>query len=89
MTGTPQVQTRDNTPMSIGDWIITMILLYIPIVGLICLLYWALSSTGNVNRRNFSIAALIISIVAMALVVIGLVFFGGMAAIMSEHGTQL
>jgi hypothetical protein len=89
MTGTPQPINRDTAPMTIGDWIITLILLYIPIVGLVCMLYWALSSSGNVNRKNFSIAALIITIVAGALVVVAMLFFGGLAAVMSDHGANL
>jgi len=89
MTGTPQPVNRDTAPMSIGDWIVTLILLYIPLVGFICMLYWALSSSGNVNRKNFSIAALIIAVVVIILAIAVSIFFGGLAAIMSDHGANI
>jgi len=89
MTGTPQAVNRDTAPMSVGDWIITLILLYIPLVGFVCMLYWALSSSGNVNRKNFSIAALIIAVVVIILAIAVSIFFGGLAAIMSDHGANI
>jgi len=89
MTGTPQAVNRDTAPMSVGDWIITLILLYIPLVGFVCMLYWALSSSGNVNRKNFAIAALIIAVVVIILAIAVSIFFGGLAAIMSDHGANI
>ena len=49
----------DTRPMSVGDWFITLLILAIPLVNIIMYLVWALSSTGNVNRKNFCIASLI------------------------------
>ena len=89
MNTTPAEKTYDTSPMSVGDWVITMILLAIPVVGLVMLVYWIVSSTGNINRRNYCLATIIIAVIILVLGVIIAVFFGGMAAIMSHHGTQL
>lgn len=83
------VKQYDTTPMTVGNWLVTIILLAIPVVGIICLLYWSLSSTGNVNRRNYCLASLIVVAIFIVLAIIFAVFFGGMAALMSDHGTQM
>ncbi|MCB5251775.1 MAG: hypothetical protein RBR69_00150 [Candidatus Cloacimonadaceae bacterium] len=69
--------------MSIGNWIVTMIILIIPLVNIIMLIVWAASSSENPNRKNWAIAQLIfmgIGIVLYILLfstIIGLV--GGMS----------
>ncbi len=71
-------------PLTIGDWVLTLIVLSIPLVGFIFLLYWALSSTSNVNRKNYCIAVLIIGLIIAALF-IALMFMGVFASIMGEY----
>ncbi len=71
-------------PLTIGDWILTLIVLSIPLVGFIFLLYWALSSTSNVNRKNYCIAVLIIGLIIAALF-IALMFLGVFASFMGEY----
>lgn len=50
---------QDTETMSVGDWMVTILILAIPLVNLVMYLVWAFSSTGNVNRRNFCRASLI------------------------------
>ena len=47
-------------PFTVGQWIMTLLLIYLPPFDLIFLLYWALSKKGSVNRKNFSVANLIL-----------------------------
>ncbi|MEE8135709.1 MAG: hypothetical protein V3T52_00905 [Thermodesulfobacteriota bacterium] len=82
-TGTPAGSIRDK-PLSVGDWIITIIVLAIPLVGLIFLLYWALSSSSNVNRKNFCIAYIVIALIMFAIIA-ALLFLGVLAGVMSEY----
>ena len=70
-------------PLTVGDWILTLIVLSIPLVGFIFLLYWALSSTSNVNRKNYCIAVLIIGLIIAGLF-IALMFLGVFASFMGE-----
>jgi ABC-type Fe3+ transport system permease subunit len=50
--------------MSLKDWIITLLLSAIPCVNIILLIVWAVSATGNENRRNYARASLILAIIA-------------------------
>ena len=54
-----EAQYGDTKPMSVGDWFITLLVLAIRIVNIIMYLVWALSSSGNVNRKNFCMASLL------------------------------
>lgn len=65
--------------MSLGDWIITMIVLMIPIVGFVMLFVWGFSSSTNPNKSNFCKAALIFYLVG---VVLSVLFWGSLIAMM-------
>ena len=57
----------DQKPLSMGEWILTILVMMIPCVGLILYLIWAFGKTGNVNRRNYCRAYLIIYVVILAI----------------------
>lgn len=61
--------------MSLGDWLITFIVLAIPLVNIVMLFVWGFSSTTNPNKSNFCKAYLIIFLVMVVLFFL----FGGMA----------
>ncbi len=44
-------------------------------------LYWAASSTGNINRKNFCIASIIWFAIGMGLMLVVLMFTGMIAAL--------
>ena len=66
--------------MTIRDWMITLLVLAIPIVNIIMYLVWACGSSGNVNRKTFCQACLIwfliIFVVGVVLGVFGPLFKG-------------
>ena len=89
---TPQVGTQtlndQNRPLTVGDWVITLIILSIPVVNLIFLLYWALSSNSNVNRKNLCIAYLILLAIFIGIAIV----FGVLALVLglfAEHADSL
>jgi small neutral amino acid transporter SnatA (MarC family) len=49
---------EDTSPMTIGDWMVTLFVLAIPLVNLVMYVVWAAGSSGNVNRRTFCQATL-------------------------------
>lgn len=57
----------DSQPMSVKDWVITLIVLALPLINLVMLLVWAFGSTGNINRKNYCLASLILFAIAVAL----------------------
>jgi hypothetical protein len=61
---------QDTTPMSVGQYILTMIISAIPFVGFIMLLIWAFSSDTNVNKKNYARAILILAVIGIVLSII-------------------
>jgi len=60
---------------SLGDWIITLLLMSIPLVNFVVLIYWAVSSSTDPIKSNFAKAALIWIVAIIALYTL---FFGAM-----------
>lgn len=69
----------DNSPMDLKDWILTLIVLLIPCVGIVMYFVWAFSSNGNINRRNFCRAQLIIFAALLGIYLVFFVLFGAFA----------
>ena len=70
--------------MTVGNWIITMLIMCIPLVNIIMLIVWAASSTENPNRKNWAVAQLIFMAV---FVILWILLFGmimGMIGGLSE-----
>ena len=57
---------------SVGNWMITLLIMTIPVVNFVTLIYWAASGSSNPVKANFAKAALL-WIVIMGL--LGLLFF--------------
>ncbi len=64
--------------MTIGNWIVTMILMVIPVVNLIMLIVWAAGTNDNPNRKNWAIAQLIFIAVGIVLWMVFFSTFAGM-----------
>ncbi|MBP8989498.1 MAG: zinc ribbon domain-containing protein [Clostridia bacterium] len=60
----------DTSPMSVGQYLLTMILYSIPIVGLILMFVWAFGSQVNLNKKNLSRAILILTLIGVVLSII-------------------
>ena len=65
-------------PMSIGDWIITFIITYIPLVGFIMLFVWAFGDGSHPSKKSWAQATLIMFVIGIILMII---FFGVIASI--------
>ncbi len=70
------VETIKNERISVGDWLITMIITAIPLVGIIMLFVWAFSSNTNPSKSNWAKATLIIMVIAIVLSIIFMTIFG-------------
>lgn len=55
---------------SVGDWLITFLILSIPVVNFIVLIYWATSRSTDPIKANFSKAALVWLLVIIVLYVL-------------------
>lgn len=68
--------------MSTKDWIITMLIVAIPLVGIVFLFIWAFSDTENPNRTNWAKAQLIMALIGIGISVI--IFFAVLAPILAN-----
>ncbi len=79
-----QLSARESSPVSLGDWIITLIVLAIPIVGLVMLFVWGFSGGTHPSKQNYCRATLILALVALVLVFM-FAIMGGFAALSLFH----
>jgi len=47
-------------PLSIGNWIITFIILAIPLINIIMLVVWAVSGSTHPSKKSYAQASLIL-----------------------------
>lgn len=75
-----EFENQNQKPMSVKDWLITLLLMAIPIVGFVLLFVYAFGNDENLNRKNWAKAQLIFIGIAFALVMFLLVVFGSIFA---------
>lgn len=69
--------------MSTKDWLITLLISFIPLVGIIMLFVWAFGSGENPNKSNWAKAALIWAAIWCVLLIL---LYGSIAAIFLSSG---
>lgn len=79
-----QLAERETTPVSLGDWVLTLFILFIPLVNIVMLFVWGFSAGTHPSKRNFCRAQLIWMLVGF-LILMAFLFMGGMAALMSAR----
>jgi len=71
--------------MNTSDWVLSIILTCIPLVGLIMLIVWAFGgSDTNENKKNWAKATLIIQVISIVLALLVYIFFIGTAVALSR-----
>jgi phosphoglycerol transferase MdoB-like AlkP superfamily enzyme len=58
---------QNNEVISVKNWILTMIILAIPLINIIMLFVWSFSGNVNPNKKNYSRATLILLAIALVL----------------------
>ncbi|MGH8146024.1 MAG: hypothetical protein ACREPY_06785 [Rhodanobacteraceae bacterium] len=75
-----QLAEHEGSPVSLGDWIITLIVLAIPIVGIVMMFVWAFSSGTHPSKQNYCRATLVLALIALVLVFL-FAIMGGFAVL--------
>ena len=76
-----QIGHQQAPIVSVKEWLITNLILMIPMVNLVMIFVWAFSSNTNPNKANYFKAALILFAIVMAIyLVLAVVIFGSIAA---------
>lgn len=80
----PQPGTPTAPVMSLGQWLVCLLLMLIPLVNVILLIVWALDGAGNPNRKHWAAAQLIFMVIGTVLYFVLMAAFG--AALMGLAG---
>jgi len=73
-------------PMSLGDWIISVIITKLPLIGFIMLIVWAVDKNTDVNKSNWAKSELIVKFIGFAIfiLIISIIGFGFFANFADE-----
>ena len=81
MNGQNQIGHQQAPVVSVKEWLLTNLIMMIPLVNLIMMLVWAFGSNTNPNKANYFKATLILFAILMAIyLVLAVVIFGSIAA---------
>ena len=79
MNGQNQIDQPQAPVVSIKEWLLTNLILMIPLVNIVMTLVWAFSSNTNPNKANYFKAALILFVIVMVIylvLVVAVIIFG-------------
>ena len=79
MTEQNQIGYQQAPVVSVKEWLLTNLILMIPLVNIVMMLVWAFSSNTNPNKANYFKATLILFVIYLVLAA-AVVIFGIVAA---------
>ncbi len=68
--------SRDTSVQSTTDWLITLIITAIPLVGFVMLFVWAFGSDTNESKANWAKATLILYAISVVIAILFFTMFG-------------
>ncbi len=75
--------STNQVPVRTGEWVLTLLITAIPIVGLIMLFVWAFGSNTNESKANWAKATLIwMAIIIGIYILIALIFGATLSALL-------
>ena len=77
----PVNDSPQYTPISVGKWVITIIIIAIPIVGFIMLFVWGFGSNTQPSKANWAKATLIMIGIS---IVLSFLFLGSLLGIIGS-----
>ena len=75
-----KVQVEEAEIVTTGEWIWSLLIMALPVIGLIMLFYWGFSAKTKKSKSNWAKASLI-----FILIYIGAIFLFGMTFAMLSH----
>jgi hypothetical protein len=73
---------QNSAPVSTKDWLVTLIIAAIPVVGFIMLFVWAFGAGTDLNKANWAKAGLLFIAISIAFgIVLTIIFGAGLFAI--------
>ena len=77
------MEETNYRPVTIGNWMLTYLLMCIPLVNIILLFVWAFGSNTPVSKANWAKSSLIWMVIGIAFYVLLFVVFGLGAVLLS------
>lgn len=78
-----EFENYNQKPMSVKDWLVTMLLMAIPVVGFVLLFIYAFGDNENINKKNWAKAQLLLIAIFIGLAILLLAIFGALFASLS------
>jgi heme/copper-type cytochrome/quinol oxidase subunit 2 len=78
-------QNFEEKPVTILDWLLTMLIMTIPLINLIMLIVWAFDSGTNPSKSNWAKASLIWMLISVVLMILLFSFFIGLAGGLGQY----
>ncbi|MBI9014332.1 MAG: hypothetical protein JEZ08_18990 [Clostridiales bacterium] len=75
--GSDATQSRGTEVVTMKDWIITLLIMFVPIVNIVMPFVWAFGSGTNPSKANFFKAQIILAVIG---IILWFLFFGAMFA---------
>lgn len=70
-----------TSPMSVKEWLITYLLMMIPVAGFVLMIIWAIGGPNvNINKRNLFRASWIMTAIVFVLYIVLFIAFGALFA---------
>ena len=80
------MEDANYKPVTIGNWMLTYLLMGIPVINIILLFAWAFGDNTPISKANWAKASLIWMIIGIAFSVLLFVVFGLGAVLLSGQG---
>jgi hypothetical protein len=77
-----EMQATPYKPITVGEWMITILLMIIPLVNIVMLFVWAFGSGTHPSKANWAKASLIWFAIMIVVYILLFVLFFGMIASM-------
>ena len=79
-------EIKNVETVSVGDWLITILITAIPLVNIIMLFVWAFGGGNNPSKSNWAKATLLWIAIMIALTILVIVIFGAAMLGFMESG---
>jgi hypothetical protein len=85
----PHQQFENAPTLSFGEWLVTLLIMIVPILNFVMLIVWAADSNTNPNKANWAKASLVIIGIQLVLAMffIGTII-GSLSTLMNNFNTS-
>lgn len=70
------MENQNNQPVKTGDWVVTLLITAIPVIGFVMLFVWAFGNNANPSKANWAKATLLWFAIIIILYIFFAIFFG-------------